>query len=218
MEEGSKVIDMLVRTKEVEEGRHPDSGFSDSSTSSSTTEEEVEAQTKSSKAEEVERRGRVGVVRSEGEVGGLGVAFYSVSDMIAAGSLQLDINSNLLTGECLSTSFMGEEGGRGAVVGRSNPVPGHLGGRGQAGGPPGDLDGMDCPLGASRHRGVGGGGSLAAWLAEVRGLQEAECSIMLQSKPLRLGPGRRAGGVGERVRHIQERAHQVSSEFARLCR
>ena len=192
-------------------GRHPDSGFSDSSDSSVVVEDEAEVKVTKRRGEKdrgeneekedekdrtVRRR-----AEKEGAVGGLSVSFYSVTDMIRDRSLQLDINSNLFTSECLTTSFMDAEEGEEELdkvglsekrpkVGRSNPVPGHLrglaevmGGKGGLG----DLDGMDCPLQAwlGGPQGSGGGGPVDSWLGEVRGVQEAECSTMLQSKPIR---------------------------------
>ena len=193
-------------------GRHPDSGFSDSSDSSVVVEDETEVKMakrrgekdreKDEKEEEKDRTVRRRAEK-EGAVGGLSVSFYSVTDMIRDRSLQLDINSNLFTSECLTTSFMDAEEGeqeQGRLdkagvglperpkVGRSNPVPGHLRGLAEVGikGGLGDLDGMDCPLQAWLGGPQGsGGGPVDSWLGEVRGVQEAECSTMLQSKPIR---------------------------------
>ena len=153
------------------------------------------------RGEKEKEEGRTVRRRSEkdGAVGGLSVSFYSVTDMIRDRSLQLDINSNLFTTECLTTSFMTADEGEQQEkierpkIGRSNPVPAHLRGLPEVGGKNGlgDLDGMDCPLQAwleGPHgcgRG-GGGGPVDSWLGEVRGVQEAECSTMLQSKPIRL--------------------------------
>ena len=188
-------------------GRHPDSGFSDSSDSSVVVEEEetevkvVKRRGEKERGKEEKEEGRTVRRRGEkdGAVGGLSVSFYSVTDMIRDRSLQLDINSNLFTGECLTTSFMTADEGEQQEkierpkIGRSNPVPAHLRGLPEVGGKNslGDLDGMDCPLQAwleGPHgcgRG-GGGGPVDSWLGEVRGVQEAECSTMLQSKPIRL--------------------------------
>ena len=195
-------------------GRHPDSGFSDSSDSSVVVEDDAEIKVgkrrgekdrESEEKEEEEGRTVRRRAEKEGAVGGLSVSFYSVTDMIRDRSLQFDINSNLFTSECLTTSFMDAEEGEQEkgrldkvglglserpMVGRSNPVPGHLrsltevGGKGS--GLLGDLDSMDCPLQAwlgGPHR--SGGGPVDSWLGEVRGVQEAECSTMLQSKPIR---------------------------------
>ena len=190
-------------------GRHPDSGFSDSSDSSVVVEEEetevkvVKRRGEKERGKEEKEEGRTVRRRGEkdGAVGGLSVSFYSVTDMIRDRSLQLDINSNLFTGECLTTSFMTADEGEQQQekierpkIGRSNPVPAHLRGLPEVGGKNslGDLDGMDCPLQAwleGPHgcgRGGGGGGPVDSWLGEVRGVQEAECSTMLQSKPIRL--------------------------------
>lgn len=191
-------------------GRHPDSGFSDSSDSSVVVEDESEVKVgkrRGEKDREKEREEEDRTVRrraeKDGAVGGLSVSFYSVTDMIRDRSLQLDINSNLFTSECLTTSFMdaeeGEQQEQGRLdkagvekrpkVGRSNPVPGHLRGLTEVGGKGGlgDLDGMDCPLQAWLGGSQGsGGGPVDSWLGEVRGVQEAECSTMLQSKPIRL--------------------------------
>ena len=189
-------------------GRHPDSGFSDSSDSSVVVEEEetevkvVKRRGEKERGKEEKEEGRTVRRRGEkdGAVGGLSVSFYSVTDMIRDRSLQLDINSNLFSKECLTTSFMTADEGEQQQekierpkIGRSNPVPAHLRGLPEVGGKNslGDLDGMDCPLQAwleGPHgcgRG-GGGGPVDSWLGEVRGVQEAECSTMLQSKPIRL--------------------------------
>merc|ERR1719367_2229749 len=105
------VKDMVA---DVGGGRHPDSGFSDSSDSSVVVEEESEVKVgkrrgeKERQKEEEERTVRK-KAENEGTVGGLSVSFYSVTDMIRDRSLQLDINSNLFTSECLTTSFMGVE-------------------------------------------------------------------------------------------------------------
>ena len=189
-------------------GRHPDSGFSDSSDSSVVVEEEekemkvVKRRGEKERGKEEKEEGRTVRRRGEkdGAVGGLSVSFYSVTDMIRDRSLQLDINSNLFSKECLTTSFMTADEGEQQEkierpkIGRSNPVPAHLRGLPEVGGKNslGDLDGMDCPLQAwleGPHgcgRGGGGGGPVDSWLGEVRGVQEAECSTMLQSKPIRL--------------------------------
>ena len=59
--------------------------------------------------------------------------------------------------------------------------------------------------------------SLHQWVKELRILCEAECMNTLQSKSL---PGDTAPPpptVRHAVRAIQRRAHEVSTEFARLC-
>ena len=163
--------------------RQEDSGFSNSSDSSVTAEEE-----------EVQGRS-LGRGEEKHRVSALSVSFYSVSDMIRDCSLELDLDSRLLTEdltECISTSFIEEcselcqespESGTKSVSCRlteeENPLSSVL-------------DSMDCPLKASQHSPGTGTPSLTSertpldsWLAEVRGLHESECSIMLQSKPLR---------------------------------
>ncbi|XP_063860482.1 protein inscuteable homolog isoform X2 [Scylla paramamosain] len=64
-------------------------------------------------------------------------------------------------------------------------------------------------------------GSVSHWLKELRTLYEAECMNTLQSKSL---PGDHNGlplqappTARHAVRAIQRRAHEVSTEFARLC-
>ena len=214
MESRPRLIVKELLVADVGGGRHPDSGFSDSSDSSVVVEDEAEVKVtkrrgEKDRGEKEEEKDRTVRRRAEkeGAVGGLSVSFYSVTDMIRDRSLQLDINSNLFTSECLtSTSFMDAEEGeeeeldkvvglseKRPKVGRSNPVPGHLRGlaevmMGGKGGLVGDLDGMDCPLQAWLGGPQGsrvGGGPVDSWLGEVRGVQEAECSTMLQSKPIR---------------------------------
>ena len=67
-----------------------------------------------------------------------------------------------------------------------------------------------------------GAGPVGSWLSELRGVHEAECTIMLQSKPVRRAEaeaGQEAvGEVRERIRLIQDRAHTLSSTFASMCR
>ena len=163
--------------------RQQDSGFSSSSSSSVAAEEE-----------EVQGRS---LWRGEEkpQVGGLKVTFYSVSDMIRDCSLELDLDSRLLTEdltECISTSFIEEcsELCQESPESGTNPASCHLT-REQTPLSSG-LDSMDCPLKVSQHSPgtatlalTGERTPLDSWLAEVRGLHESECSIMLQSKPLR---------------------------------
>jgi len=67
-------------------------------------------------------------------------------------------------------------------------------------------------------------GPVASWLAELANVQESECTIMLQSKPVRRATGEESGeragiaDVRERITMIQERAHSLSSMFANICR
>lgn len=69
-------------------------------------------------------------------------------------------------------------------------------------------------------------GSERAWLVELRQVHESECTIMLQSKPVR---GRGMNGsrddasadatvIKDKIKSIQQRAHVISAVFARLCR
>ena len=161
--------------------RQEDSGFSNSSDSSVAAEEE-----------EVQGRS-LGRGEEKHRVSALSVSFYSVSDMIRDCSLELELDSRLLTEdltECISTSFIEEcselcqespESGTKPVSCRLTEEETPLSSA---------LDSMDCPLKASQHSPGTGTPALTrtpldSWLAEVRGLHESECSIMLQSKPLR---------------------------------
>ena len=67
-----------------------------------------------------------------------------------------------------------------------------------------------------------GAGPVGSWVSELRAVHEAECTIMLQSKPVRRAEaeaGHEAvGEVRERIRLIQDRAHTLSSTFASMCR
>jgi hypothetical protein len=89
----------------------------------------------------------------------------------------------------------------------------------------------DC--GSGRRISCHGGGPVASWLSELAHVHESECTIMLQSKPVRRrdcelserdNAATASGGVGntgevrERIRAVQERAHTVSSVFSTLCR
>ena len=168
--------------------RQQDSGFSSSSSSSSVAAEEEEVQGRSLWRGEEKPR-----------VGGLRVSFYSVSDMIRDCSLELDLDSRLLTEdltECISTSFIEEcsELCQESPESGTNPASCHL--TEEETPLSSGLDSMDCPLKASQHSPGTATPSLTSertpldsWLAEVRGLHESECSIMLQSKPLRCVSG-----------------------------
>jgi hypothetical protein len=124
---------------------------------------------------------------------------------------------------CCSAAFAGEsysdDGGSGGPIGGSG---GPIGGSG------GPIGGSGGPIGGS-------GGPVASWLSELSHVHESECTIMLQSKPVRRRDGETAereaanggpagcGGGGseelrERIRAVQERAHTVSSVFSTLCR
>jgi hypothetical protein len=67
------------------------------------------------------------------------------------------------------------------------------------------------------------------WLHELSKVHEAECTIMLQSKPITSGDpdskpeveiaaGFLAGNSRDTIRAIQSKAHSISAVFVKLCK
>ena len=65
-------------------------------------------------------------------------------------------------------------------------------------------------------------GPVGSWLSELKNVHESECTIMLQSKPVRKSESdqMREGitDIKERIKLIQDRAHLLSGIFANMCR
>lgn len=65
-------------------------------------------------------------------------------------------------------------------------------------------------------------GPVGSWLSELKNVHESECTIMLQSKPVRRSESENVqegiADIKERIRLIQDRANLLSGLFASLCR
>ena len=65
-------------------------------------------------------------------------------------------------------------------------------------------------------------GPVGSWLSELKNVHESECTIMLQSKPVRRSESEHVqegiADIKERIRLIQDRAHLLSGLFASMCR
>ena len=65
-------------------------------------------------------------------------------------------------------------------------------------------------------------GPVGSWLSELKNVHESECTIMLQSKPVRRSESESVqegiADTKERIKLIQDRAHLLSGLFANMCR
>ena len=65
-------------------------------------------------------------------------------------------------------------------------------------------------------------GPVGSWLSELKNVHESECTIMLQSKPVRRSESENVqegiADTKERIKLIQDRAHLLSGLFANMCR
>ena len=65
-------------------------------------------------------------------------------------------------------------------------------------------------------------GPVGSWLSELKNVHESECTIMLQSKPVRRSESESVqegiADTRERIKLIQDRAHLLSGLFANMCR
>ena len=65
-------------------------------------------------------------------------------------------------------------------------------------------------------------GPVGSWLSELKNVHESECTIMLQSKPVRRSDSENVQegitDIKERIKLIQDRAHLLSGLFASMCR
>lgn len=65
-------------------------------------------------------------------------------------------------------------------------------------------------------------GPVGSWLSELKNVHESECTIMLQSKPVRKSDAENdkdgITDIKEKIKIIQDRAHLLSGLFANMCR
>ena len=65
-------------------------------------------------------------------------------------------------------------------------------------------------------------GPVGSLLMELKNVHESECTIMLQSKPVRRSESENVKegitDIKERIKLIQDRAHVLSGMFANMCR